>query len=1375
MLLSSQRNDLEKGDVLELEFYDSQHQLSKQKVVIESRIGEGASCVSYLVRAYIDQENSRRMVLKEFYPDPYRTDLRIVRNPKDKSLSVFFQDNFRDYREYERKMQEFQEAFALQNQLSDSGSGEAMVKPYKLAKLGDSSYIVSDIFSGKVMYEYEMKNLEEKLTYMGRLAEAVELIHEQGYLCVDLHPGNILCIDTPKVVKLFDVDSLIRMDGTDLPESLKMTVPYGAPEIKRIKNRGITREWKRKYLNPGLDIYPLGVMLFEVLFGRLPGKEDFQSLQRNDRLVRELCRREKLEKDSLINRLRDILLQSMSENYYARFASAMEMYDEINLMLKEIGAQPFIPKKKMAEANYSYTSFHILERFPVFDYTRTEQGEKKLDISIVGSHGMRQHMLKTLLSCGQMLDSSLTIRIFAEDAKKFWEELTSEKNNPALAKAVTCHWEGGETKEVCDLSLVDKKLADIWLYSLSDISDTGHNSDSFEKEKLSEKIQKTGSRYVLLFGPEEENRSLAEEIAGQESGGDRRFIGYLTCQEASEEGNYAAKYGISETDCYGISMRRVTEEYNEEMFKSRIYRMGLQVHGYYYRGNVPGASWKEVEEDYRYSLYNMESSQRCALHGIYKMASIGIDWRSESAAEDFYRKVLSSREGQIKENFDNMAYLEHRSWTAFMLTHGHVQASMKEFRRYAYVGGNDWKDRRDKAHIKHPCLAAGRPGRGITDEVWEWADREKTDIEAWNGAVPYAGDKNSAEEALDALDQISLLVHMECCRIAEERKETIGLIFQSMEKTIDKQTYAEAEEALQWLKASAERCYSKEKNGEIIWRRALRDFKTICRKAGIYELMLKEDTRTLADMMQPALQVVSRHDFKKSDEDIVRALPALMEIGKTQGSEQEKRILIKPVSKHPCQNVFGSLLLEPQKLILVSEGKKTDIDFYQYFFQCRGLDKIFVSTRFSHFSGGKVYVDFTGVQPETVHRLMNNPDLKNAVGFTIENRKIKPFQDASLQMFQKEILLTVEEMLYLSNVADLSKKKKEPVTRIEWAQCKNLWFSCVENGFLMWKTLTEILSNVEKKKRWTVKLNEERTEEVYTYCTEHIPAVLLTISGLREVLMNCRKWSLITDLVVPKENQDIPVRFKTEYRELGRRLEEFAEAALEKPFEHHYVISECWEETLEFVDNTLYVEADVSERAFAYKGNIMDSIYFKGGNIVFQNLKIYPVKKGIHISFSYASEAVRAVLRKEKLILEVLVYQECLRNHVFDDIRMASEFQWKEDYVCNEMDIIGVKNSKIFFIYTAMTPLEVNRIEDLETMVQRVSEDGQGVLVCGEFIQDEDDKRRINEMKEECGRRNIFYIGIEEIMDKSGEEKQIILGEKMLQMINEMSADHYKE
>ena len=1279
MLLSSKRIGLEKGDILELESYDSQEQLIKQKIVIEEQIGEGASCLSYLVRAYIDHENSRRMVLKEFYPDPYMTNLHIIRDPETKKLLVNIPENSAQSRSYEKLKQEFQNAFVLQNSLSDARSGEAMVKPYKLAKFGGSIYILSDIFTGKIMSGCEMSTLEDKLTYMGRLTEAVALIHDQGYYCVDLHPGNVLCIDAPKLVKLFDVDSLIRTDGSNLNDSLKMTLPYGAPEIRRIRNTGITKSWVSRYLTPRLDIYPLGIMMFELLFGRLPLEEDIQSLKSSSLLAEELCEKENLKKDTIVTRIRSVLLRSMNENFYVRFINARQMYDEINLILKEIGSLPFIPKKKIAEANYTFFSYHLLEKFPIYHYAGEENGRRKLDVAIVGSHEMRNQMLKTVLPCAQMLNTDLSIRIIAKDAEAFWEKFTDSGENPDLACAIVCHRPGQKADETIDTNLTDKKLADIWLYPYS------------ENGEIARVIKETNSGYVLLFGEEEENQKLKEALISGNEAGHRMFVGYLTARDQEDAVHTPVDPKV---DCYAMGMKRVTEEYNEALFKSRIYKMGFQIHSYYYKGMDPTASRKKIEEDYKSSFYHMESSERSALHGIYKMASVGIEWNDKNSTEEFYKKVLSSEEGEIRQNFDNLVYLEHRSWSAYMLTHGHRRASLEDFRKYAYYEGNDWKDRRDPNHIKHPCLAACRPGRGLAEKVW---------------MAPYLH-----TEELDPLDQASLWMHTETCRIAEKRKSTIKEIMKNISVLLRRQDHPQLEEAFRWLQAAVKKCCAKETNGEVIWNRALDAFKDACQKAEIYELKLKEETERLAVQMQPVLRVIKKHDFKILDEQIIRALPSLLDMEREGVSG--RKILVKPVSKNPWENISGCLMLEPQKLILFSENESIDTDGYRKFLFDRGMEELVVSTRLSHLFGAKVYIDFTGTDQETQKRLLGHPQLKNASAFIVEKGRIYPIGNSQAEMFQKELSLTVDEALSLANMSASGRKyvfgKNDPKERtvasgFDRNQCRKLWECFVGEGNLRWKLLTETLKNIQDKNQWYVILEEEQEEESFT--SMHLPEMLLEISGLKEVLKKCRQWGLISGLLMPKNNYDIPVCFRTSFRALGVELTELIRMAVQKPFQDHFMVEKTGDEKLKFRNETLYAEAEIPGEIVGeekgqklYLDRIVEEglqkINESGGFELIQNLVSDSQKEavylggsslGSHISFRYATEAVREVLNEEKLIEKAMIYQECIRNGIFDDIRILPEISAEEsgESFWQQADLIGVRKNKLFLICLEKDPL----------------------------------------------------------------------------------------
>ena len=153
---------------------------------------------------------------------------------------------------------------------------------------------------------------------------------------------------------------------------------------------------------------------------------------------------------------------------------------------------------------------------------------------------------------------------------------------------------------------------------------------------------------------------------------------------------------------YAISAEAFTEDYSEKMFSEKIYHMGLMAHAYYCKAmdSDEEIDMAALERDFRKDFYNITSSERCALHGVYKMAGIGIDSKRPGHIRKFNRMISDPAV------LEKLAWLEHLSWTAFMLTSGAVPVSMDEFEKYAYTGSNDWKDKSDRAHLRHPLLIA---------------------------------------------------------------------------------------------------------------------------------------------------------------------------------------------------------------------------------------------------------------------------------------------------------------------------------------------------------------------------------------------------------------------------------------------------------------------------------------------------------------------------------------------------------------------------------------------------------------------------------------------------------------------------------------------
>ncbi|MBV9121322.1 MAG: serine/threonine protein kinase [Chloroflexi bacterium] len=135
---------------------------------------------------------------------------------------------------------------------------------------GVAPYIVMEYIEGDLLRAYIEEHaplpVEEAVELIGQLADALELCHSQGIIHRDLKPENVL-ITHDHQLKLLDFGIALlqgarRLTWSRLSNSIG-TPDYMAPEQVR-GERGDVRT----------DVYALGVMLYEMLAGKVPYEGD---------------------------------------------------------------------------------------------------------------------------------------------------------------------------------------------------------------------------------------------------------------------------------------------------------------------------------------------------------------------------------------------------------------------------------------------------------------------------------------------------------------------------------------------------------------------------------------------------------------------------------------------------------------------------------------------------------------------------------------------------------------------------------------------------------------------------------------------------------------------------------------------------------------------------------------------------------------------------------------------------------------------------------------------------------------------------------------------------------------------------------------------
>lgn len=191
-------------------------------------------------------------------------------------------------------------------------------------------YIVMEYIDGISLKQYidqeGVIRWDEALHFITQILRALEHAHEKGIIHRDIKPQNVMLLQDGSIkVTDFGIARFSQSETQTMTDKAIGSVHYIAPEQAR-----------GDYITDKADIYSTGVMLYEMITGRLPFVADsavsvaLMQLQAKPVMPREL-------NPSLPRGLEQITVHAMEKNPVDRFQSAGEMLDDIDRFRRNPG------------------------------------------------------------------------------------------------------------------------------------------------------------------------------------------------------------------------------------------------------------------------------------------------------------------------------------------------------------------------------------------------------------------------------------------------------------------------------------------------------------------------------------------------------------------------------------------------------------------------------------------------------------------------------------------------------------------------------------------------------------------------------------------------------------------------------------------------------------------------------------------------------------------------------------------------------------------------------------------------------------------------------------------------------------------------------
>lgn len=194
-----------------------------------------------------------------------------------------------------------------------------IVPVYDFSEIEGRPYLVMKFIEGQTLKASMLRHpptLDDIRRILPPIADALDYAHRQGILHRDIKPSNII-LDTAGVPYLtdFGLARIAQLGESTLSQDVVLGTPqYISPE----------QAMGKRDLTPATDLYSLGVVLYELVVGRVPFSSDTPFATIHDHIYRALPLPSQINPD-LTPQIDTVLDKALAKRPEDRFTSAAEM------------------------------------------------------------------------------------------------------------------------------------------------------------------------------------------------------------------------------------------------------------------------------------------------------------------------------------------------------------------------------------------------------------------------------------------------------------------------------------------------------------------------------------------------------------------------------------------------------------------------------------------------------------------------------------------------------------------------------------------------------------------------------------------------------------------------------------------------------------------------------------------------------------------------------------------------------------------------------------------------------------------------------------------------------------------------------------------